>query len=55
MSCIYCDYEGYCTLFSKDIENDCCSEEGVCCVCDDPDPSYSCENYEGFGDDEEDY
>ena len=43
MGCIYHDFKGKCTL-SDEMDNG--SENGYCVCDDDPDPSYSCGDYE---------
>ena len=52
--CRYCNYgDGKCDFWSNDPEEimfehiaTSCDENGVCMVDDDPDPSFSCEDYE---------
>ena len=57
MSCIYSDWHGKCSLFENDEhysfnENGLCisgygfDSKGYCYAEDDPDPSYSCMDYE---------
>ena len=46
MGCIYSNFEGACTIADPSIDDNGCVENGYCVVEDDPDPSYSCENYE---------
>ena len=45
MGCIFLDDDGTCSVFSPDIENSGCDEDGKCLCYDDPDPSYLCEEY----------
>ena len=45
MGCIYLDDCGICMMFNSDIETSACDEDGKCICCDDPDPSYLCEEY----------
>jgi len=46
MGCKFSDVEGYCTIYSEDIDNPGWDENG-CCICeDDPDPQELCEEYE---------
>lgn len=54
MSCVYSNWEGYCSLYNEDNDVDTSyincpmgwDEIGACCVEDDPTPSNSCESYE---------
>ena len=46
MGCIYCNFEGECSLFDENYDMGGVDEHGFCICEDDPDPSYSCEYYE---------
>ena len=53
MGCIYGvhgigDDAGMCSLWESDggVEMPGADENGICCVSDDPDPSYTCDSYE---------
>lgn len=52
MACIYCGRDGICTLYDEDVnttwETDSVgwNEDGVCVVEDDPDPGFTCSNFE---------
>jgi hypothetical protein len=51
MGCQQCSFDGVCNYWDEeycemDGDDNCIDEKGNCCVQDDPDPSYSCENYQ---------
>ncbi len=61
MSCIYSDNEGHCTMWDENQDagstyEDCemgWDGDGFCVCEDDPDPHYSCAQYEGHDEIEE--
>lgn len=49
MGCRFCDWDGKCELWDEDAFEHIvrsCGPDGTCVVCDDPDPSQSCEDYQ---------
>lgn len=55
MSCIYCDFEGKCSMFDEDyMEGMGYDSFGNCVVDDDPVPGDNCQDYESSFDGEED-
>jgi hypothetical protein len=47
MACKWSDFDGICSNFDNDIDEDlCCDEDGYCLCEEDPEPSETCETYE---------
>ena len=46
MDCVYCDFNGYCSMFDEDIEMHGCDENGICICSSDEDPSILCDFFE---------
>lgn len=53
MGCIYSDFNGKCSLYTKEIEMPCC-KEGFCECEEDPNPEESCDWYESDENKDED-
>lgn len=53
MGCIYSDFNGKCSLYTKEIDMPCC-KEGFCECEEDPNPEESCDWYESDENKDED-